>query len=99
MSTVKLQFLSTSLVTRLLAGLAVVVLAGCASGPATQSRAAEEPVVSEYRHITGSHIRREVPAGARYLNTAHRIRIIDQAEMRETGSNNVAEALYRSGVF
>lgn len=91
MSTVKLKFLITS--------LAVGVLAGCASGPATQSGVTEEPAVSEYRHVTGSHIKREVPAGARYLNTSHRVRIIDETEMRQTGSNNIAEILYRSGVF
>jgi hypothetical protein len=91
MSTVKLQFLVTS--------LAVGVLAGCASGPATQYRVSEEPTASEYRHITGSHIRRDVPVGVRYLDSMHRVRVIDQAEMRETGSNNVAEILYRSGVF
>ncbi len=99
MSTVKLQFPLTKAVTKLVTSLAVVVLAGCASGPATQTAVTEEPAISEYRHVTGSHIRREVPAGARYLNTTHRVRIIDETEMRETGSNDLAEILYRSGVF
>jgi hypothetical protein len=91
MSTVKLQFVIT--------GLAVGLLAGCASGPATESRITEQPVASEYRHITGSHIKREVPVDARYLNSAHRVRIIGEAEMRETGSTNIAEILHHSGVF